>query len=61
MADDMKMPMNGKELSGDRCAFFQKRGVCGALGDPSKDGLYVVRLKMPAGLQIRPTITRTKP
>ena len=30
----------------------KRRGVCGALGDPGKDGLYVVRLKMPAGYRI---------
>ena len=51
LADDMKMPMNGKDIKwGPAPPFFPKGAEFAVLsGDPSKDGLYVVRLKMPAG------------
>ena len=32
--------------------FSKRRGVCGALGRSKQNGLYVVRLKMPAGYKI---------
>ena len=53
-ADDMKMPMNGKDVKwGPAPPFFPKGAEFAVLsGDPSKDGLYVVRLKMPAGYKI---------
>ena len=54
LADDMKMPMNGKDIKwGPAPPFFPKGAEFAVLsGDPSKDGLYVVRLKMPAGYTI---------
>jgi hypothetical protein len=54
LADDMKMPMNGKDIKwGPAPRFFPKGAEFAVLsGDPSKDGLYVVRLKMPAGYKI---------
>ena len=54
LADDMKMPMNGKDIKwGPAPPFFPKGAEFAVLsGDPSKDGLYVVRLKMPAGYKI---------
>src|SRR6266853_4155231 len=54
LADDMKMPMNGKDIKwGPAPPFFPKGAEFAVLsGDPSKDGLYVVRLKMPAGYRI---------
>jgi len=56
LADDMKMPMNGKDIKwGPVPPFFPfPKGAEFAVlsGDPSKDGLYVVRLKMPAGYKI---------
>ena len=54
LADDMKMPMNGKDIKwGPAPPFFPKGAEFTVLsGDPSKDGLYVVRLKMPAGYKI---------
>jgi hypothetical protein len=53
-ADEMKMPMNGKDIKwGPAPPFFPKGAEFAVLsGDPSKDGLYVVRLKMPAGYKI---------
>ena len=56
LADDMKMPMNGKDIKwGPAPPFFPKGAEFAVLsGDPSKDGLYVVRLKMPAGYKIPP-------
>jgi len=53
-ADDMKMPMNGKDIKwGPAPPFFPKGAEFAVLsGDPGKDGLYVVRLKMPAGYKI---------
>jgi hypothetical protein len=54
LADDMKMPMNGKNIKwAPAPPFFPKGAEFAVLsGDPSKDGLYVVRLKMPAGYKI---------
>ena len=54
LADDMKTPMNGKDIKwGPAPPFFAKGAEFAVLsGDPSKDGLYVVRLKMPAGYKI---------
>ena len=53
-ADDMKMPVNAKDLKWSAAPpFFPKGAELTVLsGDPSKDGLYVVRLKMPAGYKI---------
>jgi len=55
-ADDMKMPTNGKDIKwGPAPPFFPKGAEFAVLsGDPGKDGLYVVRLKMPAGYMIPP-------
>ena len=54
LADDMKMPMNGKDIKwGPAPPFFPKGAEFAVLsGDPGKDGPYVVRLKMPAGYKI---------
>ena len=54
LADDMKMPMNGKDTKwGPAPPFFPKGAEFAVLsGDPSREGLYVVRLKMPAGYMI---------
>jgi quercetin dioxygenase-like cupin family protein len=54
LADDMTMPMNGKDIKwGPAPPFFPKGAEFAVLsGDPGKDGLYVVRLKMPAGYKI---------
>ena len=54
LADDMKTPMNGTDIKwGPAPPFFPKGAEFAVLsGDPSKDGLYVVRLKMPAGYKI---------
>jgi Domain of unknown function (DUF4437) len=54
LADDMKMPMNGKDIKwGPAPPSFPKgAGFAVLSGDPGKDGPYVVRLKMPAGYKI---------
>ena len=54
LADDMKMPVNASQLKwGPAPDFFPKGAEFAVLsGDPSKDGLYVVRLRMPAGYKI---------
>ena len=54
VADDMKMPMNGKDIKWGPAPPSLPKGVEFAVlsGDPGKDGLYVVRLKMPAGYKI---------
>jgi len=54
LADDMNMPVNGKDIKwGPAPPFFPKGAEFAVLsGDPGKDGLYVVRLKMPAGYKI---------
>lgn len=54
LADDMKMPVNASQIEWAAAPDFVPEGAQIAVlsGDPSKDGLYVVRLKMPAGYQI---------
>src|SRR5262249_17082061 len=54
LADDMKMPVNASQLEWMPAPNFVPEGAQLAVlsGDPSKDGLYVVRLKMPAGYKI---------
>ena len=54
LADDMKMPMNGKDIKWGPAPPSLPKGAEFAVlsGDPSKDGPYVVRLKMPAGYKI---------
>ena len=54
LADDMKMPANASQLKwGPAPDAFPKGAQIAVLsGDPSKDGLYVVRLRMPAGYKI---------
>jgi quercetin dioxygenase-like cupin family protein len=54
LADDMNMPVNGKDIKwGPAPPFFPKGAEFAVLsGDPGKDGPYVVRLKMPAGYKI---------
>jgi anti-sigma factor ChrR (cupin superfamily) len=53
-ADDMKMPVNAKDLKwGPAPAVFPKGAEATIIsGDPSKDGPYVLRLKMPGGYKI---------
>jgi len=53
-ADDMKMPVNAKDLSwGSAPAVLPKGAEATVIsGDPSKDGPYVLRLKMPAGYKV---------
>ena len=50
VADDMKMPVNASQLQWAAAPDFIPEGAQIAVmsGDPSKDGLYVVRLMMPA-------------
>jgi hypothetical protein len=54
LADDMKMPTNSGDLKwGPAPAALPKGAEITVLsGDPSKDGLYVVRLKVPDGYKI---------
>ena len=54
LADDMKMPVNASQLEWAPAPNFVPEGAQIAVlsGDPSKDGLYVIRLKMPAGYKI---------
>lgn len=54
LADDMKMPTNGKEMKwGAAPPVFPKGAQVTVLsGDPFKDGPYVLRLKMPAGYKL---------
>ncbi len=54
LADDMKMPMNDKEMKwGAAPPVFPKGAQVAVLsGDPFKEGPYVLRLKMPAGYKI---------
>jgi len=51
IADDMKMPINSGDLKwGPAPPTLPKGAEISVLsGDPSKDGPFVVRLKMPAG------------
>jgi anti-sigma factor ChrR (cupin superfamily) len=54
LAQEMKMPMNAKDLKwGPAPAVFPKGAQIAVVsGDPFKDGAYAVRLKMPGGYQI---------
>jgi quercetin dioxygenase-like cupin family protein len=54
LADDMKMPVNASQLEWAPAPKFMPEGaqVTVLSGDPSKDGLYVVRIKMPAGYKV---------
>jgi anti-sigma factor ChrR (cupin superfamily) len=54
LADDMKAPINAKDLKWGPAPEVLPKGAQLAVvsGDPSKDGPYVVRLKMPKGYQI---------
>ena len=54
LADDMKMPLNASQLEWAPAPNFVPEGaqITVLSGDPSKDGPYVVRLKMPAGYRI---------
>ena len=54
LADDMKMPVNASQLKWAPSPDFLPAGAQLVVlsGDPSKDGPYVVRLKMPAGYKI---------
>jgi quercetin dioxygenase-like cupin family protein len=54
LADDMKMPVNASQLDWAPAPNFVPDGAQIAVlsGDPSKDGLYVVRLKLPAGYKV---------
>lgn len=53
-ADDMKMPVNASQLEWAPAPNFIPEGaqITVLSGDPSKDGPYVLRLKMPAGYKI---------
>jgi quercetin dioxygenase-like cupin family protein len=54
LADDMKMPVNASQVEWAPAPSFVPEGAQIAVlsGDPSKDGPYVIRLKMPAGYKI---------
>jgi quercetin dioxygenase-like cupin family protein len=54
LADDMKKPVNASQIEWALAPNFVPAGAQIAVlsGDPSKDGLYVIRLKMPAGYKI---------
>jgi quercetin dioxygenase-like cupin family protein len=54
LAEDMKMPVNASQLKWGPAPDFIPKGAQVAVlsGDPSKEGLYVVRLKVPAGYRI---------
>jgi quercetin dioxygenase-like cupin family protein len=54
VAEDMKTPVNSSQLKwGPAPAVFPRGAQIAVLsGDPFKDGLYVVRLKMPSGYRI---------
>ena len=54
VADDMKMPVNAAQIKWEPAPNFVPKGAQIAVlsGDPSKDGLYVVRLNWPAGYKI---------
>jgi quercetin dioxygenase-like cupin family protein len=55
LADDMKMPVNASQIEWGPVPNFVPQGAEIAVlsGDPSKDGPYVIRLKMPAGYKIQ--------
>jgi anti-sigma factor ChrR (cupin superfamily) len=54
LADDMKMPLNASQLEWAPAPNFVPEGSQTAVlsGDPSKDGAYVLRMKMPAGYKV---------
>jgi anti-sigma factor ChrR (cupin superfamily) len=54
LADDMKMPVNASQLEWAPAPNFVPEGAQLAVlsGDPSKDGPYVLRMKMPAGYKV---------
>ena len=54
LADDMKMPVNASQLEWAPAPNFVPEGAQFVVlsGDPSKEGPYVVRLKLPAGYKI---------
>ena len=53
VADDMKMPVNASQLQWAAAPALPEGAQIAVLsGDPSKDGLYVVRVMMPAGYKV---------
>jgi quercetin dioxygenase-like cupin family protein len=54
LADEMKMPVNASQVEWAPAPNFVPEGAQIAVlsGDPTKDGPYVVRLKLPAGYKI---------
>lgn len=54
LAEDMKMPVNASQLQWAPAPNFVPKGaqITVLSGDPSKDGLFVIRVKMPTGYQI---------
>ena len=54
LADDMKMPANSADLKWSPAPSVLPKGaeITVLSGDPSKDGAYVLRLKVPAGYKI---------
>jgi anti-sigma factor ChrR (cupin superfamily) len=54
VADDMKMPLNAKDLTWGPAPNVLPKGAQVAIvsGDPFKDGAYVLRLKIPKGYKI---------
>ena len=54
LADDIKMPVNASQIKWEPAPPVLPKGAEFALlaGDPSKDGPYVIRLKMPTGYKI---------
>lgn len=54
LAQQMAKPMNAAEMKWEAApkAFPAGAQVAAVSGDPSKDGLYVVRMKMPAGYKV---------
>ena len=53
VADDMKMPVNASQLQLAAAPALPEGAQIAVLsGDPSKDGLYVVRVMMPAGYKV---------
>ena len=53
LADDMKMPVNASQLQWAAAPALPEGAQIAVLsGDPSKDGLYVVRVMMPAGYKV---------
>src|ERR1043166_10238775 len=54
LADDMKMPLNASQIKWEPAPPVLPKGaeIAVLAGDPSKDGPYVLRLKMPTGYKI---------